>query len=255
MTPTDVAGHIDHMLSTLAMPERAELDRRYLKSTLDHYGVSVPDVRATVKSAVREHPAPTAAEALAIAELLWTREIHECRMAAVEWLVSCVDRLRPDHLPVVESMLRSAGTWALVDPVATKIVAALYEGDPQTMGARLDRWAVDEDFWVRRAALLALLPSLRGGDGDFARFSRYADAMLDEREFFIRKAIGWVLRETGRTRPDEVAAWLEPRIERTSGVTLREAVKWLPRQRADALLTSRGLDDQTPRGRSSDHRS
>ena len=52
--------------------------------------------------------------------------------------------------------------------------------------------------------------------------------MLEEREFFIRKAIGWVLREAGKRRPDDVAAWLAPRTDRASGVTMREAVKYLP---------------------------
>ena len=62
--------------------------------------------------------------------------------------------------------------------------------------------------------------------------------MLEEREFFIRKAIGWVLRDTGRKRPELVAAWLEPRAERASGVTLREAVKPLPPQTAARLLAA-----------------
>ena len=56
-----------------------------------------------------------------------------------------------------------------------------------------------------------LLVALRQGGGDFERFGRYADAMLEEREFFIRKAIGWVLRDTGRKRPELVFEWLLPR--------------------------------------------
>ena len=107
------------------------------------------------------------------------------------------------------------------------------------LGAVLDRWAVDEDFWIRRASLLALLVPLRRGAGDFDRFSRYADAMLDEREFFIRKAIGWVLRDTARKRPDLVYQWLLPRAARASGVTIREAVKPLSEaQRAEVLAAS-----------------
>jgi 3-methyladenine DNA glycosylase AlkD len=103
----------------------------------------------------------------------------------------------------------------------------------------LDRWAGDPDFWIRRSALLALLVPLRRGGGDFPRFSRYAETMLEEKEFFIRKAIGWVLRDTGRKRPDLVYAWLLPRAGRTSGVTLTEAVKPLsPAQRA-AVLAAR----------------
>ena len=60
--------------------------------------------------------------------------------------------------------------------------------------------------------------------------------MLEEREFFIRKAIGWVLREAGKRRPDEVVAWLAPRTDRASGVTMREAVKYLPPDIASALM-------------------
>jgi 3-methyladenine DNA glycosylase AlkD len=103
----------------------------------------------------------------------------------------------------------------------------------------LDGWATDPDFWIRRSALLSLLLPLRRGAGDFGRFSRYADQMLAEKGFFIRKAIGWVLRETAKKRPDLVAGWLEPRIPLLSGVTLREAVKPLPEPTRATLLALR----------------
>jgi 3-methyladenine DNA glycosylase AlkD len=60
--------------------------------------------------------------------------------------------------------------------------------------------------------------------------------MLEEREFFIRKAIGWVLRDTARRRPSLVAGWLAPRVHRASGVTVREAVKPLPPAVRELLL-------------------
>jgi 3-methyladenine DNA glycosylase AlkD len=101
----------------------------------------------------------------------------------------------------------------------------------------LDRWATDPDFWVRRASLLAELRSLKAG-ADMRPFLRRADRMLDEKEFFIRKAIGWVLREVGKKRPDEVVAWLAPRTGRTSGVTIREAVRYLPEAERDRLMAA-----------------
>jgi 3-methyladenine DNA glycosylase AlkD len=70
------------------------------------------------------------------------------------------------------------------------------------------------------------------------RFLKRADRMLDEREFFIRKAIGWVLREAGRRRADEVAAWLATRTHRASGVTMREAVKHMAPADAERLMTA-----------------
>jgi 3-methyladenine DNA glycosylase AlkD len=78
---------------------------------------------------------------------------------------------------------------------------------------------------------------VRGG-APLEPFLRRADAMLDEKEFFIRKAIGWVLREIGKERPAEVAAWLAPRTARASGVTMREAVRWLPASDRDRLMTA-----------------
>ena len=81
-----------------------------------------------------------------------------------------------------------------------------------------------------------MLPGLRRGEGDWERFAAYADSMLEEREFFIRKAIGWVLRETGKRRPELVYGWLRPRAGRASAVTMCEAVKPLPAGQKGELL-------------------
>jgi 3-methyladenine DNA glycosylase AlkD len=138
----------------------------------------------------------------------------------------------------LELLVRESRTWALVDGLAASVVGSLVERAPEA-AAVLDRWAVDEDFWIRRSALLALLPALRRGEGDFDRFGRYADAMLDDKEFFIRKAIGWILRDTARKRPTMVYEWLLPRAGRASSLTLREAVKPLSEQQRRAILTAR----------------
>jgi 3-methyladenine DNA glycosylase AlkD len=103
----------------------------------------------------------------------------------------------------------------------------------------LDRWAGDDDFWIRRSSLLAHLLALRGGEGDFERFAGYADGMLAEKEFFIRKAIGWVLRDTARKRPDLVYEWILPRAARASGVTIREVVKRLSAEQAAEIRSAR----------------
>jgi 3-methyladenine DNA glycosylase AlkD len=138
----------------------------------------------------------------------------------------------------VHECRRESRTWALVDGLSVSVMGALVERHPE-LAPVLDRWAVDDDFWLRRAALLALLVPLRQGRGDFDRFGRYADAMLDEREFFIRKAIGWVLRETARKRPDLVYDWLLPRAVRASGVTIREAIKPLSAVQRGAIARGR----------------
>jgi 3-methyladenine DNA glycosylase AlkD len=147
-----------------------------------------------------------------------------------------VGRLGAGDLAVVEELIRDSKTWALVDPLAVDVAGPILLSDPAA-GATIERWAHDPDLWVRRSALLAHLKGLRAG-GELEPFGGYADEMLEEKEFFIRKAIGWVLREAGKRQPQDVAAWLGPRTHRASGVTMREAVKYLSDEDRTRLMAA-----------------
>jgi len=229
------AEELDEDLRARATPERAVQERAYLKSTIEHYGVSVPDGRSLAKAFVKEHHELGHDDVCALAVALWDVPVHERRRLAVELLERWVDRLGPSDVPLLERFLRESGTWALVDEIAPSVVGPLVTRYPE-LGTTIDRWARDPDFWIRRAALLALLLPLRSGGGDFPRFARHADDLLEDPEFFIRKAIGWVLRDTAKRRPDLVFDWLLPRAHRASGVTVREAVKPLRAPQRDAIL-------------------
>jgi 3-methyladenine DNA glycosylase AlkD len=188
--PGRVADGLEARLRALGTRERAEHERRYLKSDLEHLGATVWQIRREAKSFAREHPKLSHAELVALVEALWAKPVHERRMAAVLLLEAYPSLVTPADLPLLERLVREAKTWALAQ------IKPLKAGAP------------------------------------FDRFGRYADAMLEEKEFFIRKAIGWVLREAGKTCPDEVFEWLRTRVDRASSVTRREAVKYLnPEQR------------------------
>ncbi|HSI81361.1 MAG TPA: DNA alkylation repair protein [Solirubrobacterales bacterium] len=230
------ADAIERDLRAVGTPERAEGERPYLKSEVEHVGATVPEIRKAAKGFSNGHPDLTRRELVAVVEALWSRPIHERRMAAVELLAAHQALLDAADLDLVERLIRGSGTWALVDGLAIGVAGRLLDRDPD-VAARLDSWAGDEDLWVRRAALIAWLVPVRGG-APLGRFGDYADAMLAEREFLIRKAIGWVLREAGKRRPDEVFDWLAPRTGRASGVTVREAVKYLPEAGREELIAA-----------------
>ncbi|MGC2939175.1 MULTISPECIES: DNA alkylation repair protein [unclassified Brevibacterium] len=236
-----LAEVVDRELRERGTRERAEKEKSYLKSEIDHYGVSVPDTRSVVRAALREADLGHD-DAIDLAGQLWTqpreKPVYERRLAATMVLIHMQDHLGAGDADVIEGFLREAKTWALVDPLAGDLVGPLSEQD-SGFDPMLERWAIDADFWIRRSALLAHLRPLRAGRGDFDRFSRFADAMLEEREFFIRKAIGWVLRDTAKKRPDLVFDWILLRAHRASGVSLREAVKPLSQSQRDAVLAER----------------
>ena len=231
-----VADDLERDLRALGTPERAEGEKRYLKSDLDFLGVSVWGIRKVMKAFAEQHRDLPRDDAVALIEALWARPVFERRMMAAMLLEEYVAVLEPRDLELIEQLIRESKTWALVDVLSGDVVGELILRNPK-VAATLDAWAKDDDFWVRRSALLAQLLPLKHG-ASFRRFASYADAMLDEKEFFIRKAIGWVLRETAKRRPDEVYEWLAPRAHRASGVTIREAVKYLDDARKDALMSA-----------------
>jgi len=233
---THCAQGIEDALRAAGTPERAAQEKRYLKSDLEFLGASVWEIRRAVKSVLEREPLEHDG-LVALVRELWREPMHERRMAAVAALAGREAELGVADMPLIEELLRDCRTWALVDGLAGDVAGSIAQRDLAGTGPILDRWAADPDFWVRRAALLAELKPLRSGAA-FDRFARYADAMLDEREFFIRKAIGWVLRETGKGRAPEVIAWLAPRTGRASGVTMREAIRYLPEPEAHRLMTA-----------------
>jgi 3-methyladenine DNA glycosylase AlkD len=232
------AEHIEGQLRALGSPKRAEEEKRYLKSELHFLGATVWQIRREVKSFAERYPSLSHEELVQLVDALWSQPVFERRLAAAMLLERYPSLIGPADLVLVERLVRESKTWALVDVLAGDVIGPLLMRHPGA-AARLDRWARDRDFWVRRAALLAMLEPLKHG-APFRRFAGYADAMLDEREFFIRKAIGWVLRDTGKRRPQEVFDWVAPRTTRVSGVTIREAVKYLdPRQREELMRAYR----------------
>ena len=231
------ADAIEAELAAIGTAERAQAEKGYLKSELAFHGTTVWQIERAVKAAAGRDAVETHDQLVALVEELWRKPVHERRMAAAMLLERDVRLLGVDDLPLIERLIRESKTWAYVDALAGNVGGVIAQQWPADVGGILDQWARDDDFWVRRSALLAQLRPLRSG-APFERFARHADAMLDETEFFIRKAIGWVLRETGKRRPDEVIAWLAPRTDRASGVTMREAVKYLPPAESERLMTA-----------------
>ncbi len=236
MDAQPLADLLTDELRAVARPERAVSEKAYLKSDLEFLGATVWEIRRVVQ-AFAKGTELTHDTLVALVEALWAQPVHERRMAAVAllelhpWLLGSAD------LPLIERLLRESRTWALVDGLASDVVGGILVASPVKVTTVLDQWSTDPDFWIRRSSLLAELRPLRAG-GDLGPFLRRADAMLDEKEFFIRKAIGWVLREAGKRQQAEVIAWIAPRTHRASGVTMREVVRHLPAADAHRLMTA-----------------
>ncbi len=233
------AAAIEASLAAAGTKRRAEGSKAYLKSNLRFLGNDIPFVRQHARQWRTAHVDWGIDDLLALTDALWQRHVFELRSFALILLVDRADDLEPRHLGALERWLRDSHTWALVDEIAPRLVGPLLVKYRGKVGGAVDRWAQDEDFWIRRAALLSMLLPFRRGEGDWPRFIRYADPLLEDREFFIRKAIGWILREAGTRTPDPVVDFIGPRAARLSGLTFREATRKLPAGARKTLETRR----------------
>ena len=204
---------------------RADSERAYMKSALRFHGVDAKTVRAACADFTRSHPALDHDGVVAAVDALYATDWFDLRSAGVGLLERTRELLTPADAAWLIALVRQSACWAHVDWLATKIVPCALPDKP---GKLLRGWARDDDFWVRRTALLAQLDELRAGRGDFELFGALAVPMLADKEFFIRKAIGWVLRDTSKKRPALVADFVRAHGERMSGLTRREATRRLP---------------------------
>lgn len=231
VNPNAVADLLHQQLAAVGTPERAIGERAYLKSDLQHLGVTVPAMRTIVKAWLRSHEAAhgklTHDELFALADALWAKPVHERRLAAVELLVAKPTLIGLDDVPWLYNTLRDCRTWALLDNIAGSVVADLAAREPENLLPHLDRWVHDSDFWIRRSAVLGLRTLLRR-DQELDRFFAYATHLLPEKEFFIRKVIGWVAREVAARHPDLVSQWLRENMAAMNLITLREPLRRLP---------------------------
>jgi 3-methyladenine DNA glycosylase AlkD len=156
---------------------------------------------------------------------LWDdAEYREERYAATALLDTRAARaLRsPDLLPLCRDLIVSGAWWDHVDEVAHR-VGELRSGWPAVITPKLRVWAVGDDIWLRRVSIICQLGAKQRSDLEL--LTTAIDASAGESEFFLRKAIGWALRDYARTDPAWVRTFVAAR--RLSPLSQREALKHL----------------------------
>jgi len=230
---------LERALRAVGDEERATGAKTYLKSDLEFIGVAAKPLRAVARAFLADHPETDRTSLVELVGALWQRPVFELRAVAVALLERRTHDLSIGDLQLVEELVRRSQTWALVDWLSTKVAAPVVEREPETAAAVLERWSRDEDFWVRRASMLALLPALRAGGGDFGLFASFASRMVGEKEFFIRKAIGWVLRDVSKKRPELAYGFLLEHVNEVSRLSFREGSKYLTERHKESLRRAR----------------
>jgi 3-methyladenine DNA glycosylase AlkD len=226
MSEKELVQAIRDELEAAGDPDRARGMQAYMKSAMPYRGVPSPAMRAIVKGLIKQHPiADERAYWRAVLDLWRSARYREERYAAIELLEARAYRpwQTMDALPVYEELIVTGAWWDFVDVVATHRLGHLLREHPAPMKKTMRAWSKDENMWKRRSAILCQIGAKERTDRKLL-YDCIAPS-LSSKEFFLRKAIGWALRQYAWTDPDEVVRYVKAHEAELSALSKREALK------------------------------
>jgi 3-methyladenine DNA glycosylase AlkD len=182
-------------------PQRSKLEKQFFQET----GLLKADFN---KEFIRE---------------LWEKEEREYQYTALVYMEKSLKKLEKADLPFMEELIMTKSWWDTVDAIAPKPVGTIAEKYPEVIAETIDRWAIDDNLWLRRAAILFQL-KYKGQTIEELLY-RYIKQNADRKEFFIQKAIGWALREYSKTNSTSVKKFIEE--TQLAPLSVREGRKYL----------------------------
>jgi 3-methyladenine DNA glycosylase AlkD len=224
----DLVEAVRRTLAELADPDQAPAMQAYMKSALPFYGVPKPIRTAALRPVWAAHPPADRGTWEATVRALYDEATRrEERYAALALLAIRPTKAwhDPALVPLIEHLVVTGSWWDLVDELASRHVAPLHRADPTAIAPVIRRWAQADDLWLRRTAILSQLGSRDATDRDL--LAEVIAPSAASSEFFLRKAIGWALRELSHHDPEWVRAYLADQGETLSPLTRREAAKHL----------------------------
>jgi 3-methyladenine DNA glycosylase AlkD len=213
-------------LEEAADPQKAPQMQAYMKSAMPYRGVSGPEQKVIWTMVFTAHPLSSRAEWQQVALTLWRdAAFREERYAAIA--LTALKGYAPYRtmasVPMFQEMIVTGAWWDFVDAIAGRQLGDILRKDAIRMSSLMRRWARGRNMWKRRAAILCQLRFKR--ETDLRLLYDCIEPNLQDREFFIRKAIGWALRQYAWTDPHEVKSYVNANRARLSGLSLREALK------------------------------
>ncbi|NER15744.1 DNA alkylation repair protein [Spongiivirga citrea] len=187
--------------------DTAAKQKAYLRDQFEFYGLTTTQRREIQKPFLIKTYLPEKSELEHLVKTLWERPQREYHYFAQELTFKYAKRLDKRDIDLIEYMVTHKSWWDTVDMIATKLLGPYFKKYPDEIEPKVKQWLASDNIWLQRCALLFQLKYKDDLDTDL--LSRVINQLLGSKEFFINKAIGWVLREYGRTNPDWVINFVE----------------------------------------------
>ncbi len=203
--------------------EFAKWSKNYLRNQFDFLGIRTPIRRKLTKQFIKENGLPQKKELKDVIFMLWDLPEREYQKAALDILEKAKKELTKDDLPWLSSLIVKKSWWDTIDVLSPHIMGYMFSNNDELIHSFADKWIEDENIWLQRSALLYQLNYK--DETDEERLFRYILRRANSDEFFVQKAIGWILREYAKTRPESVKTFVANHYLKP--LSKREALKHL----------------------------
>ncbi len=177
----------------------AEGQKAYMRHQFDFYGIKATKRRELQKPFLVKSDLPALAELHQLVKTLWQKPQREYQLFAQELVFKYTKQFSINDISTLEYMVTHKSWWDTVDYIAVKLIGPYFERYPEQLDTYLEKWLASDNIWLQRCCLLYQLK--RKDKIDTTRLSMIIQRLLGSKEFFINKAIGWVLREYSKTNP------------------------------------------------------
>ena len=214
---------LKRVMMSAANPETATGMETYMRNRFQFYGIPSPQRRALVSGFYDDYGKPEPFLLKETVKSLWREPQRELHYTAQELLFSFRNQLEEKDIHLIHFMIVNNSWWDSIDFIAPKIAAHWFDLYPKHIKPVTGDWVQSDNFWLQRSALLFQLKYK--SETDTVLMARYINLLSDSDEFFIRKAIGWLLREYSKTNPEWVQHFIQK--NKLKPLSLREASKFL----------------------------
>lgn len=197
--------------------------KQYLRGQFEYYGLKTPIRREVQKPFLAKEFLPSKNEMKKIVQTCWEKPQREFHYFGQELALKYAKKLEKEDLPFLEYLITHKSWWDTIDHIATKLVKPYFKKFPELRNTTIDKWLASENMWLQRSSILFMLKDKEQTDLEYLEY--VINSLLDSKEFFINKAIGWILRDYSRIDED----WVVDFVERTplEPLSKREALRLL----------------------------
>jgi 3-methyladenine DNA glycosylase AlkD len=219
-TTRDYVQRLVGALSQAADPFLVPDMERYMHDQFRFFGLKTPERTRVLRTFLAEEGMPH--DVRGTVRALWNQDARECQYVACALLIKAKKTLSMDDVPLIEHLITTKSWWDTVDTIVPNVAGPVVLHTNATR-ALATQWIESDNFWLQRSAILLQLKYKEHTDE-----SLLFDVVLrraSSKEFFVRKAAGWALRQYAYVQPRHVKSFVEQHRHELSGLTIREALK------------------------------